>query len=317
MVKILHLFPDTNLLIQCLPVEQVDWERWKEFGEIHLIISRPIQKEIDKHKNGGNERLAKRGRKAASLLREVITGTADYKVIREASPRVKLFVRTDIKPSEALAETLNYSEPDDELVDTVHSFTSQNQGCDARVLTHDSGPMASAKMVGVAVAVIPDEWLLPPEKSESDKRIKSLETEVARLKQAEPAFDITCLDMTGTECDKLELKATCYEAMSESELADLIARLKERFPIATDFGPRKRSERDARKGILSFALNVKEVFTPATDKEIEEYRGKYGSWLEKCEETLRRIHAALQGAERPPIFAFQSVTMEQGRQLMR
>jgi hypothetical protein len=57
MAKILYLFPDTGLLIQCLPLGELDWGRWTGFDEIHLIISRPIQKEIDKHKNGGNSDL--------------------------------------------------------------------------------------------------------------------------------------------------------------------------------------------------------------------------------------------------------------------
>ena len=138
-----------------------------------------------------------------------ITGTADHIEFRQAAPCVKLFVRTEIRPSDDLPETLNYDEPDDQLVGIVRSFISQNPGCDARVLTHDSGPLASAKMVGVPFAVIPDDWLLPPEQSESDKRIKSLEAEVARLRQAEPAFEIVGIDVTGTECDRLEIEATC------------------------------------------------------------------------------------------------------------
>ncbi len=306
MARILYLFPDTNLLIQCRPLAELGWGQWKEFDEIHVLISRPVQKEIDKHKNGGSGRLAKRGRMAASLLRDVITESANHKVIREASPRVKLFVRIDIKPSPALAETLDYGEPDDRLVGTVHSFMSQNPDCDARVFTHDSGPVASAKASGVKVEVIPDEWLLPPEQSEADKRIKSLETEVARLKQVEPAFDITCLDVDGNACERLEFEVTSYEAISEGELADLIARLKKRFPIATDFGARERSERGGRFGSLALAMNVKEVFIPATDKEIGEYRAKYASWLEECEARLRSLHDALQRTEQPPFFAFRA-----------
>ena len=42
MTKILYLFPDTNLLVQCRPLEELDWEQWKQFDEIHLIISRPV-----------------------------------------------------------------------------------------------------------------------------------------------------------------------------------------------------------------------------------------------------------------------------------
>jgi PIN domain len=305
MTKILHLFPDTNLLIQCRALEELDWERWKEFDEVRLVISRPVQKEIDKHKNGGNERLAKRGKKAASLLRDVIADAADHKVIREADPRVTLFIRLGIRPSEEFAEILNYAEPDDQLVGTAHSFATQNPGCDARILTHDSGPMASAKTVGVTAAVIPDEWLLPPERSESDKRIKALEAEVARLKQDEPAFQIACLDRNGEECDRIELETTCYEPLSDSELAGLMQRLKERLPIATDFGPRERSEREARWGRLSLSLGVKEVFTPASEKEIEEYQKNYASWLEEFEQKLRNFHVALHEAEQSPGFVFQ------------
>lgn len=219
MAGILYLFPDTNLLIQCSPLEQLNWEQWKAFEEVHLLITRPVQREIDKHKNGGNDRLGRRGKKAASLLREVITGDADHNIIREAGPCVKLFVRIDLRPNDTLTETLNFGEPDDQLVGTAHSFMSANPSCDVRILTHDTGPMASARVVKVAVEVIPDEWLLPPEASEADKRIKALEGEVARLTQAEPTFDITCLDRDGKPCELLALEATIYDALSEAEVA--------------------------------------------------------------------------------------------------
>ena len=29
----LYLFPDTNLFIQCRPLEQLDWSEWEEFEE--------------------------------------------------------------------------------------------------------------------------------------------------------------------------------------------------------------------------------------------------------------------------------------------
>ena len=114
MPKIVYLFPDTNLLIQCRPLEELDWEIWKDFDEIHLVICRAVQAEIDKHKNFGNDRLAKRGRKAATLLRDLIIGSSDHLVAREAAPRVKLFIRTYIKPSQALDDRLDYGERDDQ-----------------------------------------------------------------------------------------------------------------------------------------------------------------------------------------------------------
>jgi hypothetical protein len=66
------IFPDTNAFVQCRPLEQVDWSVWKDFDEVHLIVSRPVQSEIDNQKSKGSDRLGRRGRVASSLFREVI-----------------------------------------------------------------------------------------------------------------------------------------------------------------------------------------------------------------------------------------------------
>lgn len=54
------------------------------------------------------------------------------------------------------------------------------------MLTDDTGPMASARMVGVPFVAIPDDWLLTPEANETEKKIGALQVELARLKKAEP-----------------------------------------------------------------------------------------------------------------------------------
>lgn len=61
--RILYLFPDTNLFIQCLPLEQIDWAQWADFDEVRLLICRPVQREIDNQKNRGNDRVSQRARK--------------------------------------------------------------------------------------------------------------------------------------------------------------------------------------------------------------------------------------------------------------
>ena len=99
-------------------------------------------------------------------------------------------------------------------------------------------------------------------------------------------------------------EATCYDAMNDGEIVELIERLKERFPIVTDFGPRERIERQGIAEMVSFF--AKGIFTPATDEEIERYRKDYAIWLERCEELLRNLHIALQKGEAPLLFAFQT-----------
>ena len=61
--RTLYLFPDTNVFIQCRSLKEVDWSEWRHYAKIHLIVCQPIQREMDKHKNRGSDRVAKRARK--------------------------------------------------------------------------------------------------------------------------------------------------------------------------------------------------------------------------------------------------------------
>ncbi|MEH2561857.1 hypothetical protein [Bradyrhizobium sp. AZCC 2289] len=117
--RILYLFPDTNLFAR-RALEELDWDRWGDFAEVHLIVSRPVQAEVDHQKNKGGERLARRAKAASSLFREIILGNSDNKQITSASPAVKLFIRTALKPDPALSDQLDYQLNDDQLVGVAH-----------------------------------------------------------------------------------------------------------------------------------------------------------------------------------------------------
>ncbi len=40
--SILYFFVDTNLFLQCRPLEQLDWSPWDSFEEVRLIVSKPV-----------------------------------------------------------------------------------------------------------------------------------------------------------------------------------------------------------------------------------------------------------------------------------
>ncbi len=303
-LSIVYLFPDTNLFVQCRPLEDLGWSAWAEFDEVHLIVTRPVQKEIDNQKNRGNQRLSRRARKASSLFRQIILGDQDHKLVRDVAPCVKLFIKPEYLHNPALADRLDYQERDDQLVGTVYGFMQQYSETDARLLTHDTGPMATSQMVGVPVAAIPDDWLLSPESSEAERKISALESELARLKKSEPDFHIKCLDSKGNEIENLEGELVLYEALRDKELSGLMTRIKQRFPMAADFGKREPAERKSKL----LGLNIfgpRETFTPATDEEIVAYRDeKYPVWLEQCEDVLRNHHDAVQQQAGPLVFYF-------------
>lgn len=73
-VRVLYLFPDTNVFIQCRPLEDLDWSEWTDFDEVHLLVCRTVQREIDHQKNRGNDRVGRRARKVSSLFRDIVQG---------------------------------------------------------------------------------------------------------------------------------------------------------------------------------------------------------------------------------------------------
>lgn len=86
----LYLFPDTNLFIQCKSLNELDWSEWANFSEIHLIVCRPVLREIDNQKNRGNGRVSRRARKAHSLFRDIAINEKDYELIQKDGPKVTL-----------------------------------------------------------------------------------------------------------------------------------------------------------------------------------------------------------------------------------
>ena len=68
MTRTLTLFPDTNLFLQGKDLREIDWVSLGDFDVIDLVVTRPIQSEIDKLKGKGSGRVSGRARAASSLF---------------------------------------------------------------------------------------------------------------------------------------------------------------------------------------------------------------------------------------------------------
>lgn len=300
-MRILYLFPDTNIFIQCRPLEELDWSRWNTFDEIHLIVCRPVQREIDNQKGKGNDRVGKRARRTHSQFRNVIISDRGYELIRESAPQVKLLVDPSWVPSPDLKDRLDYNKPDDEIVGCLHAFRTANPGVEAKLLTHDSGPMASARMLSLPFTHVPDEWLVRPESNEDESERRRLESELTRYRKAEPRFHVQCLNEYGQEIDSLNFEYQSFQPLTDSDIGGLVSDLRNQFPMATKFD--ELDSIDYSLPVMSFGL--KEVFEPASDEEIAQYTNElYPAWLQQCEDVFRGLHLSLQDAAGPPTFRF-------------
>ena len=305
-MKILHLFPDTNVFVQCRALHELDWSEYDEYDEIRLIVCTPVQREIDRHKARGNDRLGRRSRKVHQMFREIIVAGDSYRVVQESHPRVSLLLEPSCRPNPALAGDLDYTETDDRIVGCVHGYRERNPQWDIRLLTHDSGPMATARMVSVPFEPVPDGWLRPPEPTDAERENRRLREEIAHLKSAEPRFTIAHSAGEGEDIDRLEFEWPSFEGLSGEEVGSLVESLKREFPLVTEFGFEEATGAQPIQ-VGAMLLNAGRRFESPSQQEFDQYaKTAYPEWIDRCEGILRRLPAALEHNREPVAFSFSA-----------
>ena len=263
------------------------------FDEVQLIVAKPVLREIDYRKNKSNDRVGKRARATSAMFRAMLPDGRH--LVHTKSPRVILSVEPQHKYAKGLDDELDYTERDDQLVGTVYEYAQHNPTSDVRLLTHDTTPQFTAGALQLTVELISDDWLLPPETTKAEKKVKALEAENARLKQSEPSFSVRFLAQTHRDAERYEASYTWFDPLTDAEVDALTQCLRDHFPLETDFGSREPVERATPPGITNLFMGAKRTFVPTTDEAIAEYRDvKYPQWLESCEAILRNHHLSLQ-----------------------
>ena len=275
--RTLYLFVDTNLFIQCLPLEELDWSAWKDFEEVQLVVCRPVQREIDNQKNQGNNRVAIRARSTFKVFRQIIASREELRTIRDVCPLVTLRLEGPSLPSSELKDRLDYSKPDDEIIGCLHRFRQDNPNEDARLLTHDGGPMMTAKSLNLPFIPISDSWLLPPENNEVEKENARLKLEIDQLRKLEPEFIIKLCDESGHAIETIEVEYRVYEPLNDQDINELVALLEQRFPMVSNF------------------ISSQKFIGPPSYEKRERYKKRhYPEWITACERILSNLHDALE-----------------------
>jgi hypothetical protein len=279
------LFPDTNLFLQCNPIEQLSWEEIS-MDDILLLISRPVQSEIDELKQSGNSRKAQRARTATSLFRQILK--ENNIVIKGGKPHAEISFSPHVNQDNFSDYNLNPSRPDDQIVFEALIYRENHKEYDIALLTHDTGPAVTAKSVGLPCIIIPDEWLLPPETDLRDKRINELERRIKELEKTYPQIEINFLDTDDEIINFILIKLPKYQSITEAQISSIMETLKTKFPMATNFNvhPNVISQ-DIINSLTAKSLRP-------TQEQIDQYTNKdYPKWLENVEELLRTLHTRL------------------------
>lgn len=270
------LFVDSNVLFQCRPLQDLDWDRFVGKDDVTILFSKAVLAEIDKHKSDGNSRRAKRARNALELINSILEAPDGTKVIREAPARVMIEFAPEVDGDTSATN-------DDSILFEVAEMTRVRGGQTVGLVTDDTNLKLKAKRSKIRYFAVPDEWRLPPEPDERDKRIRQLEDEIALLKKQTPIFVIT---LGGNQ--DIELVVPSYEPLSAETIEQLVETMTTKFPMKTDFALTSSEQLLSTGGTGMFQLH------PPPDWEIEKYQNEdYSEWVRALRVKLERFHSVL------------------------
>lgn len=291
------LFLDTNIFLQCQPLRDLPWHELSPKDDIMLVVPRSVQDELDKLKQDGNGRRAKRARLACTFLREIVLSGEMARVLRERDPKVQVCLRrrNPVTETASIPSDLDMSEADDRIIADLIAFRSADPDSAGELLTYDTGPMVTAHYLGLPCVPIPEGWLLPPETDERDKKILQLEKELSLYKKSAPEILISANDGSGSDIEEVLFPVTIYRDLKLDEIGSYLDMLRRRYPAASEFG-----DKESCKAALSMIT----IYRPPSKREIARYNDEeYPSWEEQTKSVLQSLPAYLESqAEQTTIF---------------
>jgi rRNA-processing protein FCF1 len=262
-------FIDSNLFLQCRPLPDLDWERFAGAEEATLLIPSAVLSELDKHKSDGNNRRAQRARSALKFLDALLESDDESVVIRERPARVVARFAPEVAGDPTRSN-------DDSILFEVEEMVRSRGNEAVALITHDTNLKVKARRRKLGCFAVPDEWLLPPEPDERDKRVRQLEEQVATLQKRSPIFEISI-----NEGRELKLVVAEYPPLGAQVVKDLVDEMLSRYPMKRDFSLTS-SERLMSAGILG-------GLHPPSEYEVAKYEKAYREWADNLESRIERV----------------------------
>ena len=287
----LFLFVDTNFFLQLRQPEELPWNEIWRGSNLILVVPRPVQKELSRLKAGGNSRRSRRARNAAGRLMHIAHSPDGMHVVGESGPKVELRLASRGATLSLTHPDLDANNTDDQIIAEILGFRTAHPDDQVALLTTDSDQVMSCKHFGIRFIAVPEDWHLPPEPDERDKRIQELERRVVQIEAAEPKITIFWRNAGGDLVDVLTIEANDYPPLPPELLDELVAEAKRRSPPAEGLDELVSAKHppDAIDRALLVA-DRSARFRPPKPEEISDYREQhYPAWLDR----LRKFFAVL------------------------
>jgi predicted nucleic acid-binding protein len=186
-----YLFLDTNIFMHFQDYEQIPWKEFVDSTEdLVLVVAPVVIQELDKHKRNPNSKLAMRARKLLHKIEDSLD--------KENGANLKVLT-IDKTPSEETfhVNALQRSEQDDRLIASMLEFQQGKDREDRVILVSDDlGIRLKLRRFPIKQLQLPENLLLPNQRSEEEALISAMKKEILDLKSRIPVVSLTFEDGT-------------------------------------------------------------------------------------------------------------------------
>jgi hypothetical protein len=278
----LFVYPDTNVLIQGIPLKDVPWS---ELGrdEIEVVICGPVIREVDRLKNKPG-RVGKVARAISATVRKLMAAPDRSDVLRAADPVVRRRLSRDTTGGAAVRSGLDLTHDDQAIIN--QALARLDAGEDVILLTDDTFAAMTAEDFSLPVRMLPVHWLKPPEGDESAKEVTRLQAENALLKATQPVPKLRFIDEHDAPIDRLDLVMKRYPPVANREIERLMGHVLAAAPMA-DLSLTAAAARDpdylepaTGPSLIASAMRevMKDHMQPVTKADIDAYAKAYKAW---------------------------------------
>ena len=283
----LQLVVDTNLFHEFRRLEDLPWTELGEREEIVLIVSDPVQTELDEHKKSQRARIKRRALAWTKRFRKLTLTDQTDELVNASNPRVIIRL-DDTLPSKINGDVLDLTNADDRLVAIAVALFKVNPDQKIALFSDDLRPLRKARQVGLEAIEIPDTWRRKPELTIEDREIERLTNELVKLRKQEPKLALRC-----SLEQPIKFVLPIYEALSDQQVSEFMKAIKTRYPMENNF-ERARNLQPLNRFEVSALKLLYHEFCAASEADIERYEQEdYPNWLEQCRRYLTIAHDKL------------------------
>lgn len=212
-------FIDSNVALECLALEQLPWREISNIDPVLVLVTPTVLQEVDSKKN--HARIGDHARRFNRTMRPLLGERATVVIRQSPAPQVEVALADCGRIDWEQYPDLDPDEPDSRIVAQALAARGPSQECRV-VVSQDIRPLHLARRHGLRTHHIGDNWLRPKEKSESEKRVDSLNREIDAIKSRQPKLTLSFSANKGSVSVH---KIRDLSTQERKDIADTIIRL--------------------------------------------------------------------------------------------